>query len=411
MQTHMNNNQSAPQVLRVKIERGNAEKADFTFSGPFRIGRDPSCDVCLSDSVVSRQHAEVSFSEGTWWIRDLESANGTFVDGEKVDTAPLKNNTQIKLSLDGPILTLTTEVVEQPDATETDQYSVTHYLRRYMGSSVDDNVGLHTMMIRRAFQHVQKRQKRGFLLIIGVLLCLCFGVGVYAVSKHLEVREQRILAEDVFYSIKSLELEFAEFLKTARLKKDARSRRHLETYKARHEEMEENYDKLIDSLGVYGKRLNEKEKAILRIARIFGECEINMPEGFSEEVLKYVKKWKSTARLEKAIDRARRNGYISKIAETMSAHDLPPHFVYLALQESNFNLDACGPKTRYGIAKGMWQFIPSTAANYGLRTGPLVHKRQRDLLDDRHHFGRSTLAAARYLRDIYDTEAQASGLY
>ena len=94
----------------------------------------------------------------------------------------------------------------------------------------------------------------------------------------------------------------------------------------------------------------------------------------------------------------------------MLEHDLPPQFAYLALQESDYDVSACGPKTRYGIAKGPWQFIPSTAINYGLRTGPLVHVRQPDPRDERHHFGRSTLAAARYLRDIYDTEAQASGL-
>ena len=36
--------------------------------------------------------------------------------------------------------------------------------------------------------------------------------------------------------------------------------------------------------------------------------------------------------------------------------------------------------------------------------------RRPDTRDERHHFGKSTLAAARYLRDIYDTKAQASGL-
>ncbi|OEU84530.1 MAG: hypothetical protein BA873_08370 [Desulfobulbaceae bacterium C00003063] len=58
----------------------------------------------------------------------------------------------------------------------------------------------------------------------------------------------------------------------------------------------------------------------------------------------------------------------------------------------------------------MWQFIPSTGVFYGLRIGPLVHLRRPDPRDERHDFGMSTLAAARYLRDIYDTEAQASGL-
>lgn len=91
-------------------------------------------------------------------------------------------------------------------------------------------------------------------------------------------------------------------------------------------------------------------------------------------------------------------------------HDLSPQFFYLALQESDFNLNATGPKTRYGIAKGMWQFIPSTAGRYGLRIGPLVKSKRPDPRDERHNFEKSTQAAAKYLRDIYDTEAQASGL-
>jgi soluble lytic murein transglycosylase-like protein len=102
--------------------------------------------------------------------------------------------------------------------------------------------------------------------------------------------------------------------------------------------------------------------------------------------------------------------YIPTIYQVFSEYDLPPHFFYLALQESDFNVNACGPQTDSGIAKGAWQFIPSTAANYGLRVGPLQHLRQPDPRDERHHFEKSTRAAARYIKDIYDTDAQASGL-
>ena len=63
-----------------------------------------------------------------------------------------------------------------------------------------------------------------------------------------------------------------------------------------------------------------------------------------------------------------------------------------------------------GIAKGMWQFIPETGWRYGLRTGPLVELRRPDPRDERHNFEKSTRAAAAYLRRIYETDAQASGL-
>jgi soluble lytic murein transglycosylase-like protein len=81
----------------------------------------------------------------------------------------------------------------------------------------------------------------------------------------------------------------------------------------------------------------------------------------------------------------------------------------LALQESDFDPYISGPVTPKGIAKGMWQFIPETAVKYGLRIGPLVDLRRPDPGDDRHHFERATKAAARYLKDLYSTDAQASG--
>jgi hypothetical protein len=57
----------------------------------------------------------------------------------------------------------------------------------------------------------------------------------------------------------------------------------------------------------------------------------------------------------------------------------------------------------------MWQFIPETAIKYGLRVGPFVDQRRPDPGDDRHHYELETKAAARYLKDLYSTDAQASG--
>jgi soluble lytic murein transglycosylase-like protein len=58
----------------------------------------------------------------------------------------------------------------------------------------------------------------------------------------------------------------------------------------------------------------------------------------------------------------------------------------------------------------MWQFMPTTARRYGLRTGPLVELPMHDPYDQRFEPELATRAAARYLRDIYSHEAQASGL-
>jgi hypothetical protein len=135
-----------------------------------------------------------------------------------------------------------------------------------------------------------------------------------------------------------------------------------------------------------------------------------MPAGFVKEVLNYIEKWKATSRLRLAIRRAQQRGYTKRIAETFLAYDLPPQYFYLGLQESNFDLEACGPPTKWGIAKGIWQFIPATAVFYGLRTGPLQHLQRPDPRDERHNFKKSTKAAAQYIKAIYNSDAQASGL-
>ena len=62
------------------------------------IGRDPSGDVWLDGRGVSRRHAKIAVHGDTATIEDLESKNGTWVDGHRLlAAAPLKDGNQIKL--------------------------------------------------------------------------------------------------------------------------------------------------------------------------------------------------------------------------------------------------------------------------------------------------------------------------
>lgn len=46
------------------------------------IGRDPAVDFVLDDSEVSRSHAKIYYEDGSYFIEDLDSTNGTFVNGK-----------------------------------------------------------------------------------------------------------------------------------------------------------------------------------------------------------------------------------------------------------------------------------------------------------------------------------------
>ncbi len=48
------------------------------------VGRRPDCDICLPFANVSAKHCELRFVQGYWTIRDLNSTNGTKVNGQRV---------------------------------------------------------------------------------------------------------------------------------------------------------------------------------------------------------------------------------------------------------------------------------------------------------------------------------------
>jgi hypothetical protein len=74
------------------------------FNKNFRIGRDETCELYLDDPLISRRHAEVSHSEGVWWIADLGSRNGTLLDQQLVTRAHLPAVSGVKLYETGPVL-------------------------------------------------------------------------------------------------------------------------------------------------------------------------------------------------------------------------------------------------------------------------------------------------------------------
>jgi len=59
----------------------------FTLEPETTIGRAAGCGVVIDDARVSKLHARVFNSGGVWYAEDLDSTNGTLVDGERLATA------------------------------------------------------------------------------------------------------------------------------------------------------------------------------------------------------------------------------------------------------------------------------------------------------------------------------------
>lgn len=76
------------------------------FIDEFFIGRGNDCRVRFYDPLVSRRHARVFNTDGVWQMQDLGSRNGTWLDGERIDAAPLKTKGQVRVNEAGPVLNL-----------------------------------------------------------------------------------------------------------------------------------------------------------------------------------------------------------------------------------------------------------------------------------------------------------------
>jgi pSer/pThr/pTyr-binding forkhead associated (FHA) protein len=65
---------------------------------PLILGRREMCDICLQFPNISGKHCELTFKDGMWILRDLDSTNGVKVNGELVTKKILHNGDVITIA-------------------------------------------------------------------------------------------------------------------------------------------------------------------------------------------------------------------------------------------------------------------------------------------------------------------------
>jgi hypothetical protein len=84
----------------------------FLLTGsPVVFGRDPACEIVLSDVSVSRRHAQIRRERGRFWITDLGSLNGTHVNRLRIEVAQLASGDEVRM---GPFRLLFVERRARP---------------------------------------------------------------------------------------------------------------------------------------------------------------------------------------------------------------------------------------------------------------------------------------------------------
>jgi predicted component of type VI protein secretion system len=86
-------------VTRLLLESGG-ERREINVAGSLTVGRAQTAGVYLDDKTLSREHTKFYVENGKLFVRDLESKNGTYLNGQLVrNTQPLKPGDRIKVGV------------------------------------------------------------------------------------------------------------------------------------------------------------------------------------------------------------------------------------------------------------------------------------------------------------------------
>ena len=86
-------------ATKIVVTAGEKIGTEIALSGrQLTIGRAGDSDLIVDDEYTSTHHAKLVFINGEWLIQDLDSTNGTLLDGKKVATPTVvPMNTQVRV--------------------------------------------------------------------------------------------------------------------------------------------------------------------------------------------------------------------------------------------------------------------------------------------------------------------------
>jgi pSer/pThr/pTyr-binding forkhead associated (FHA) protein len=74
-----------PPITLSFSQNGEIKTQRFT-SAELVVGREPACDLHIVNDTISARHTRLSYHHNQWWVEDLQSTNGTFLNGERIIT-------------------------------------------------------------------------------------------------------------------------------------------------------------------------------------------------------------------------------------------------------------------------------------------------------------------------------------
>lgn len=96
-QRHLAQPELRDRALLVRTDAQNAGQV-LKLDGPrFGLGRHPDNQACIDDDGISRFHARISVDGAKYWVEDLGSSNGTYINGRRITSCELNNGDTLNL--------------------------------------------------------------------------------------------------------------------------------------------------------------------------------------------------------------------------------------------------------------------------------------------------------------------------
>jgi hypothetical protein len=180
------------------------------------IGRGAGNDVRFDPKVdldASKNHAEITFEDGKYWLTDLNSTNGTYVNGKRINRTLLKSGDQVEFGKGGPKAGVDiiipgmagaepkTRVAQAIDGrgsgvgNQTVAMMIQDALDKAK-SSKRGTVGGTAVFIKEAVNSALKKSTRTFKVVTSMVIVVLLAAVVFLVVEGLGVKEDLKLAEE-----------------------------------------------------------------------------------------------------------------------------------------------------------------------------------------------------------------------
>jgi len=390
-----------PEAYLVQLTGLGPEKRHPLRGPVIRIGRGEESDLIperTNLSTVSKQHLEIRRLGDSYRLRDLDSTNGTYLNGQRVQEETLEHGSVFTLGPDGPQFQFRyldgagepeprpapaagpkTRISATPPAAQDQDQLVEEALHKARQARKTGGEGHTGFFMREAVSTSVKRTRKPLYLVIGGMTLLLMIVSAYAYWTIDGLKNEKF---DLDQHITSLETRLEDGGDPEEVS------RLIEELEKHQEAAKKLKRRLLYKLGVRSEEQDFIETEIRELMAEFGAEDYSIPPEFSTQVRRYVDRYRERDRKNIEQTLTKHWDTLQQVRLSLKNDSLPPDLAYIVVVESAFS----GNSSSSAGAAGLWQLLPGTARAYGLTV--------TDEVDERLDVKKSTEAAGKYLREL-----------